>query len=215
MKKLLILITILGLFTGCTNINKADIDDLISEVQKSDSKLANQYRTGYKYYLAANLNIKETDNFNEIILYKDYKYYMYVDIVSYYEKIDFTYEENNTSYISKNITYKNKLGYLEVNVKNDKYLIEIMYNYAKIEVIVDEEDLNEAIVNSLLILSTIKYNNDIIGKMMGDDALNFAEEQLNIFKTNKGESNFLEYVEEYDTYDGVDVPDLDKITRGA
>lgn len=40
-----------------------------------------------------------------------------------------------------------KFGYVEVNLlKNDKYLVEIMYNYAKIEVIVDKSNLNECYV---------------------------------------------------------------------
>ena len=210
MKKTILLVVGLLILTGCTNINKADIDTIVLEIQQSKIKVSSETRTGYKYYLPSDLNLLATDNYNEIFLSRDYKYYMYVDIVSYYNKVKFNYEVNPNSYVSKNISYSNIDGYLEVNVKNEKYLIEIMYNYAKIELIVDYGYLKEAIANALIILSTIKYNDDIINNMMGDNILTLGEEQLNIFETNNGESNFLEYLDEYDDYTGDDVlPDPD------
>jgi guanylate kinase len=55
-----------------------------------------------------------------------------------------------------------------------------MYNYAKIEVIVEENNLNESINNSITILSTIKYNKDIIINLMENDLLNYKDESLNL-----------------------------------
>ena len=65
-----------------------------------------------------------------------------------------------------------------------------MYNYAKIEVRKDDKDINEAITNSLIILTTIKYNDEIIKNLMGEDVLSFGEQTFNIFDTNSNESNF-------------------------
>jgi hypothetical protein len=79
-----------------------------------------------------------------------------------------------------------------------------MYNYAKIEVIVDKDDINKAVTNSLIVLSTIKYNKDIIKNMMDEDILSFNEETFSIFNTNGKDSNFLEYVQEYGNYEGTD-----------
>ena len=211
MKKILIALSILFLLTGCNNIKNTEIEELVSIVRESKLKLSNQYRKGYKFYLPSDLQLKEIDGFNEIVTNGEYKYYMYVDLVSYYNNIKKEYKVNENCYISKIITYNEVDGYLEVNEKNDKYLIEIMYNYAKIELIVDKDYLKEAVTNSMIVLSTIKYNNDIIKNMMGEDILQFNEEHLNIFETNGGESNFLEYVQEYDAYEGEVIPDTDLI----
>ena len=155
--------------------------------------------------------VNKTEDFNEIIVNKNIKYYLYVDIVSYYNKIEKDYKINDKAFISEDISNNDKKGYLEVNQKNDKYLIEIMYNYAKIELIVNKDNLEEAITNSIIILSTIKYNNDIIENIMGENVLNFNEEQLDIFEAKGSESNFLEYIQEYDAYEGTEIPDLDLI----
>lgn len=210
MKKILIITVLFLILTGCTNINKSPVANVIDEVKESKLNLDNTYRTGYKYYLPTNLQVKEVSGLNEIITHQGYKYYMYVDIVSYYDKVKKAYTVNPKSYLSQAINYKGKEGYLEVNSKKDKYLIEIMYNYAKIELIVDISYLKEAITNAMVILSTIRYNDDIIENMMGEDILNFNEEQLNIFEVHGKESRFLEYVQEFDTYEE-DMPDPDLI----
>jgi len=211
MKKILILLIILLLPVGCINIHEANVADIIVNVQKSPLKLANQIRSGYKYYLPLDLSVNRVVGFNEVITSKDYTYFLYVDMVSYYNEIEHDYEINDKAYISLNITHNGLPGYLEVNIINDKYLIEIMYNYAKIELIVDEKYLNEAITNAIIILATIEYNDEIIANMMGDDILAFSEENFNIFET-RSESNFLEYDEEHGVYEGVDrLPDLDEV----
>ena len=86
-----------------------------------------------------------------------------------------------------------------------------MYNYAKIEVIVDSNDIANAIANSLIILSSVEYNDDIIENLLEEDVLNYSEESFNIFETNSNDSNFLKVVEEYDNYKDDEVPDYDLI----
>ena len=86
-----------------------------------------------------------------------------------------------------------------------------MYNYAKIEVMVDSNDIANAIANSLIILSSVEYNDDIIGNLLEEDVLNYSEESFNIFETNSNDSNFLKVVEEYDNYKDDEVPDYDLI----
>ncbi|MDD2409720.1 MAG: hypothetical protein PHD03_03270 [Bacilli bacterium] len=211
MKKLILFIILLITTSGCIKINDNDISILVEEVQNSKFELSNVHRKGYKYYLPVGLMVNKTEDFNEIIINKNIKYYMYVDIVSYYNKIKKDYKINDEAFISKNILNNDINGYLEVNQKNNKYLIEIMYNYAKIELIVNKDNLKEVITNSIIILSTIKYNDDIIKNMMGENVLNFNEEQLNIFEAKGSESNFLEYIQEYDSYKGTEIPDLDLI----
>lgn len=211
MKKVIILIVLLFLSSSCVNIHNADYKDIIKEAQSSNLNLSNQRRRGYKYYLPNHVSVNEIYDFNEVIVSKNYKIYMYVDMVSYYNKVLNEYQINENAYFSSDITYNGISGYLEINSIKDKYLIEIMYNYAKIELMVDYDYLKEAITNSIVILSTIKYNDEIIENMMDDDLFNFQEEKLNIFDVTGSESNFLEYAEEFDNYEEPEVPDLDLI----
>lgn len=211
MKKIIILIVCFTLLCGCTKINNDNINNIINSVVSSDNDRANQYRNGYKFYLPNNLSIIKIDDKNNVFKENDIKYYMFVDIVSYYHKVENKYQVNEKAYYSSLINYNNKSGYVEVNVKNDKYLIEIMYNYAKIEVIVNSNNIASAITNSLIILNSVNYNDDIIDNLLEEDVLNYSEETFNIFETNSNDSNFLKVVEEYDNYNEDEVPDYDLI----
>ena len=75
-----------------------------------------------------------------------------------------------------------------------------MYNYAKIEVIVDKDDINRCVSNAIIILSSVDFNNEILTNIVGDNVLQFNEEEFDIFKTKKQTSDFLD-VEENDVYD--------------
>lgn len=209
MKKLLIIIISLMFITGCTHIDKIKYDELLTSVIASSYNLNNTYRSGYKYYLPNGLDTLDIKDFNEKLQDKNYSYYLYVDVVSYYNRVVSEYETNNDAYISYKINYEDKFGYLEVNkVKSGKYFVEIMYNYAKIEVIVDESNLNKVITNSIIILSSITYNNDILANIVGDNILQFNEEEFNIFRARKDTSNFLE-VESNNIYEEIEEQEVD------
>ena len=211
MKKIIILILSIALLCGCTKIDNNNVDQIINKVISSKSNSSNQYKNGYKFYLPSNLTIDKVNDRNIVFKENDLKYYMFVDIVSYYHKVENSYKIKENAYMSRIINYDNKSGYIEINVKNNQYLIEIMYNYAKIEVIVDSNNIANAITNSLIILSSIEYNDDIIGNLLEEDVLNYSEESFNIFETNSNDSNFLKVVEEYDNYKNDEVPDYDLI----
>lgn len=212
MKKILLYIFLLLTVTGCTIIKNDNINAIINDIITSKPARINQSKSGYQYHLPTELTSIDTDSHCEILKNGKYKYYLYVDLVSYYNKTEFNYQINPTAYLSKNLKNENGNGYIEINYKNEKYLIEIMYNYAKIEMIVDEENIADAITNSLLILSSIKYNDDVIKHLMASSSLEDSEETFNIFETNEKESNFLEIVEEYGTYEeDNEVPDYDLI----
>jgi hypothetical protein len=101
-------------------------------------------------------------------------------------------------YVSMQINYQDKYGYLEINqLKNGKYFIEIMYNYAKIEVIVNKRDINEVVSNSLSILASVKFNDDVLKNLLDEETSQFKEFQFDIFETNTvTESEYLQAVEE-------------------
>ena len=211
MKKIVVLLGFVLLLTGCTNIMNENYMDIISRVVVSRYNITNEYRTGYKYYIPNSMSSVDSKDYNEVLASSNYHYYLYVDVVSYYNRVLNDYKIDENSFFSSNINYEDKYGYLEVNKQsNNKYLVEIMYNYAKIEVMVDECDLKNAITNSIIILSSIQYNNDILESIVGDNVLEFNEETFNIFQTKKKESNYLD-VEARDIYqeeDQKDDPDL-------
>ena len=210
MKKILIIICLLFI-TGCSDIRKQSYDDIINNIATRANK-DNVYRTGYSYYLPRGMQVADSTLYNEAITDARYKYYLYVDIVSYYKKVTKDYSVSNNALVSKKLEYDGKFGYVEVNLlKNDKYLVEIMYNYAKIEVIVDKSNLNEAMLSIINILKSVEYNDSIIANLMGDDVLNFSEEEFNIFNTKGSESNYLTVDKDASKEEDTKIPDPDLI----
>ena len=213
MKRIVLLLSLILVTSACTNLNNLDYKDNINEVIKSNSnnKLYNHVGNGYNYYLPKYMSVKNMINFNEKINSNDYTYYLYLDVVSFNSKKQD--KINKKCDINYEFKQNNNEGYLCVNNINNEYLVEIVYNYAKIEVKVAKNDLNEAINNGIIILSTIKYDSDLISKMIGESKLDGSEETLNIFKDTKSKDDFLDVVEEYDNYDDSQnkVPDYDVI----
>ena len=154
-QKIFILIGILLVLTGCKTVHNMSIDEIVEYTSSSNLKIANEYRTGYKYYIPAGVGVTQ-NNYNEVLSRQDYEMYFYVDVISYYNKVVKKYEVNENAYYSKEINNNDKFGYIEINKYNDYFLLEIMYNYAKIEVIIDEKRINEVIGNAMNILSSIK-----------------------------------------------------------
>ena len=79
--------------------------------------------------------------------------------------------------------------------------MEIFYNYAKIESYVNEDNLNEALYNSIKILASIEYNDKVLSTTIGENVLDYQEEVYDFFDSKREEGNFLDYIEEYDVYD--------------
>jgi hypothetical protein len=162
----------------------------------------NVYRTGYKYSLPRGLQVDKSSLYNETITSGHNTYYLYVDVVSYHNKKNYNYEFNPNSYYSKSFNFNDKSGFVEINLKdNNQYLIEIMYNYAKIEVMVDKKDINTSLLYAISILKNISYNDSVIEKLLGKDIFNYSEEDYNIFNTTSNDSNYLNVD---NSYQGVD-----------
>ena len=213
MKKFLVVLIAILILSGSSNIQSKDYDTLINEAASSKYDIVNTYRTGYKYYAPGNMDISNILDYNETLEDSSHKYYFYVDVVSYYNRVIENYEVNPEAYYSKVINYQDKYGYIEINKwKNGKYLLEIMYNYAKIEVIVEESFLKEAVSYAMVILASVKYNNNVLENIVGENVLTSKEIEFNIFETKKSESNFLKVSEEdiYEDDDTVKDPDLVK-----
>lgn len=211
MKKIILLGILIFLVSGCTSIKSRNLNELVIDMVSSNVKTTNVNRNGYRFYLPKGINIRESKGFNEILDDVFYEYYLYVDVVEYHNQTEFSYKTNNNAYYSRSLENNGKKGYIEINnYKNNQYLIEIMYNYAKIEVIVEKRDIKKSVANAISILSSIEYNKSILSNLMGENVLQFKEQELNIFETKKPNNDLLIY--EDDTEDtkqnGYRDPDL-------
>lgn len=172
--KVFVFVFIVFLISGCSavRIDTNSIDNILNVILTKDNVLFNQVGQGYKYYLPGGVTYIDSDNQNDILYCNGNYYYLYIDAISYYYKNKVDYKENPNVYYSKLISetdgYKAS-GYIEIKEKDDLYYMEFVYNHAKIEAIVSKENLNETVLNSSYILSTIKYNYNIIDLMLKKD----------------------------------------------
>ena len=208
MKKIILLCTLVIFLTGCTSINTSSIDSILNETLRSTLKITNTQRNGYSYYLPRGLILKNTKSFNEKLEDDLYQYYLYVDVVSYNNKTKFKYTLNNKAYFSSSLENNGKFGYVEINnYKNNQYLIEIMYNYAKIEVVVYEKDIKNVLANAMTIISSISYNDNIIINYLASSSFEGNEEVFNIFEI-VGRKDFLQVTDEETQEEEIRDPDF-------
>ncbi len=204
MKKIILLFTLLVLFTGCSikEIDEKQIGEIIDESLSYKVQGANKYFKGYKYYIPRGFVLSNRKDDNHILMSNGEYYYLYIDIVSYFhkEKIETTFD--NDLYFSRKISYNDNEGYIKIRKdKEDYYYFEMVYNYSKIEALVKEKNLEYAITNSIRILASIKYNDVILDTLIGEKTLDYKEEAFNFFESKREEGTFLDYIEEYDVYD--------------
>lgn len=173
MKKIIMVLLILML-TGCSivRIDTESIDNIVNIVLTKENRLYNQVGQGYKYYLPGGVTFIDSDELNDILYCNGNYYYLYIDAINYFYQTDIDYTEKVDIYYSRKFNKEdgfNYSGYLEIKEVNNMYYIEFVYNYAKIEAIVEEKNINEVILNSSYILSTIKYNYNIVELMLNDE----------------------------------------------
>ena len=208
-KKIILMLIMIFCLNGCVNLDSLEYDDIVNNFSEK-AKSTNTYKQGYQYYIPRGLQIKDSGPNYAIISDGDINYYVYFDLVSYNEKKEISYELKPSYLYSKSINSQNKKGYVEIKLwKNNQYLIEIMYNYAKIEVMVDEAFIKEVLINSINILNSIKYNDIVIESMLSDDNLNYTEEIFDMFEESKDNLDNNENKDEIEIKD--DIQDTDYI----
>lgn len=199
--KILLLVILVVLITGCTNINNESYKSLVNKTikQKSTSNLASN---GYNLFVPNGMTII-SDKDNNLIFYSNGKrYYMYVDLVSYFNKSENNYTELENAFYSKTFDVDDKKLYVTIEkIENEDHLI-VQYNYAKIEVVTD--NIKEDLVRCILILNNVKYNDIVIKSLIGSSSFDYNEEQYNLKspKEKKADnSQFLQYKEDYGNYE--------------
>ncbi len=203
-KKIIIFICMLFL-TGCTtySINTMEYNEIINTIINEKAYLHNTNNKGYKYYLPTDFTIHEDKEHSQVLLSNTNKYYLNVDIVSYYYKNNILSERNLDDYSFYTFDKDDKNGYLKITKNNDNFFIELCYNYAIIEVEVKENELRSAISKAITILNSIKYNDVVIETYIEDNNIDSKETAYEIPEPEeKDESkNILQYIEDTGNYD--------------
>lgn len=202
MKKIIVLLSIVLLsVTGCSvrRLDNKSIDNNIDALLSEKVSMTNTNFDGYKYYLPVGMKFLNKEDYNAVFVDRfSNKYYLFVDVIAYYHKIENTYEKNDDSYYSKKIDY-NSTGYIEINKVSDKYFVEYVYNYGRFQAIVEEKYLIRVINNMSYILRSIKYNDKVLDSLVGENILSYAEEDFSLFETEATKEDFLDVVKEYDS----------------
>lgn len=201
MKKVIILILFVfltTLLTGCTvvRIDTDNIDNTINVVLSKNNELYNRVGKGYKYYVPRGVTYIDTDEFNDKLYSNGNYYYLYIDAISYFYQKEMTWTENKEAYYSKAIETKDKKGYIEITELNGKYFVKFHYNYAEIQALVEKKDINEVVLKASYILSTVKFNHNIIELMLDDEYFTKKEEKYDIFETKEETDNYVKVVDE-------------------
>ena len=203
MKRLVILLSMVMLFiTGCsvTKLDDTDIGKNMKTLLSQDNKLYNVHYSGYKYYLPKGISFVDKDDYNSVLSDSHgNKYYMFVDAISYYYKVENTYKVNSDSHYSKIINYNDKSGYIQIDEVKNKYFVQYVFNYVKIEAYVDKNELTSCINNMSYILRSVKFNRTIVESLVGENVSEYDEENFSLFKADVSSESFLDVVERTET----------------
>lgn len=203
MKRLVVLLSVVILFmTGCSvvKLDNTDIGYNIKQLLSKKVKLYNVYYDGYKYYLPKGVRFVKKEDYNAILMDEvNNKYYLYVDAVGYYYKMENDYEENSSSHYSKKLNYNHKDGYIQIDKVDSKYFVQFVYNYVKMEAYVSYRDLTSTVNNMCFILRTMKFNDSVLESLIGDNVLDYKEEDYTLFKADSTKESFLDVVEREET----------------
>ena len=179
MKKIIVLLSVVMIFiTGCSvyKLDNKNIEKNIKRLMSEKVSLYNVFYEGYKYYLPKGIGFIDKEDYNAIL--KDMnnnRYYLYVDVIGYYNKIENDYEVDS------------------------KYFIQFVYNYAKMEAYVSKKDLVSTVNNMCSILRTMKYNKSVLESLIGENKLDYKEEDYTLFKADSSKESFLDVVEREET----------------
>ena len=202
MKRLIVLLSIVLLLTGCSFkvLSKNNLSYNMKYLLSEKVKLYNVYFEGYKYYLPKGMRSVHKDDYNAILKDKNNnKYYLYVDVISYYHKVKNSYEVNEKSHYSKVLNYNKNTGYIQIDEVDSKYFVQMVFNYVKLEAYVLPKDLTSVVDNMCIISRSVKFNDKVLESLIGENILDYKEEEYSLFKPDSTKENFLDVVEREET----------------
>ena len=201
MYKKIIIVLCLFLFTGCTRtyyMNSLSYEEILNNATIEENNLHNTNNKGFKYYLPTGFSVTKDDGFNQTLTSHNNIYYLNIDIVSYYYKKGTEETKEINDYYFYKFNKNGKDGYLRITKNNDKFFVELCYNYAIIEVEVEESEIKYAVSRGITILNSVKYNDTVIEKKLNDKDIESKETAYKIPepKEKNETKNVLEYINE-------------------
>lgn len=201
MYKKIIIVLCLFLFTGCTRtyyMNNLSYEEILNYATIEENDLHNTNNKGFKYYLPTGFSVTKDDGFNQTLTSHNNIYYLNIDIVSYYYKKGTEETKEIDDYYFYKFNKNGKDGYLRITKNNDKFFVELCYNYAIIEVEVEESEIKYAVSRGITILNSVKYNDTVIEKKLNDKDIESKETAYKIPepKEKNETKNVLEYINE-------------------
>ena len=201
MYKKIIIVLCLFLFTGCTRtyyMNSLSYEEILNYATIEEKDLHNTNNKGFKYYLPTGFSVTKDDGFNQTLTSHNNIYYLNIDIVSYYYKKGTEETKEIDDYYFYKFNKNGKDGYLRITKNNDKFFVELCYNYAIIEVEVEESEIKYAVSRGITILNSVKYNDTVIEKKLNDKDIESKETAYKIPepKEKNETKNVLEYINE-------------------
>ena len=135
---------------------------------------------------------------NQVFLIDENYVYLYVDVISYFYERELLHDSNESNYYNKTFEYNNEKGYITIKQdEGEKYFLQVVYHYSKIEAYVEKSDLSKVITLSSIILNSIDYNDVVIEKILEGDFGQFSEFIYEVDKPEGASSNFSQILEEY------------------
>lgn len=197
-KKILLLLIVLCTLSGCTKIDN-NLDSLIDAVSLNTKVPANTASTSYELFIPTGVKQSSDSEYNQKFKIRNRYIYLYVDTISYFYKN----ETNNKSTASYSYYYKelnvdDRTGYIGINqIEEDLYYCEIVFNYSKIEFYSNMEDLNTLLANSLIIIKSIKYNDQLISVELDNKIKDGRELKYELDSPKDSKSTFSDYIQEF------------------
>ena len=209
-KKVILLIIMALILTGCTKLDN-NIDNIVSATMTKEIERVNTVSTGYKLYIPIGVMQLVDNQYNQKLKIRDTHVYLYVDTVSYYYKNILNFKSDSKfNYYYKELNLNGKTGYIGINKLDDgSFFVLMVYNYSKIEFYTNEENLPIITSSSLMILNSIKYNDNLIKMELDNNTGDNREVKYELDKPKDSESTFSQYLQEVDDVEDteVDLPD--------
>ena len=210
--KVILLVIIALILTGCTKVD-CNLDNIVNATMTKEINNVNTVSTGYELYIPMGV-IQLVDNeYNQKFMIRNTHIYLYVDTISYYYKNSLNYKNlDSYNYYYKEINLNNKTGYIGIDKLDDgSFFVSIIYNYSKIEFYSSYEDLPIIMSNSLIIIKSIKYNDNLIKMELDEVTSDGREIKYELDKPEDSKSTFSQYLQEYVELEEEEVvlPDLE------
>jgi len=201
-RRIILLFLVMFLLTGCsvTKLDNTNISKNMKTLLSKNSSMFNVFYDGYKYYLPKGVMFIDKNEYNALLKDRNNnKYYLYVDAIGYYHKVSNDYEEVDDAHFSKKLDYNKKTGYLQIDEVDSKYFIQFVFNYVKLEAYVSKNDLTDVIDKMCYILRSVSFNDKVLESLIGDNILDYKEENYTLFKADSSKESFLDVVEREET----------------